>query len=100
MGLIDKVTGKGLAVKTARDMIDGSFRALFRDARKENLVTGDPFAALDWPDKVDPEPDPFTEEERDILLDYYWRKDRQVPVRVHAILHRTASGGGHRPPTW
>ena len=76
MGLIDKVTGKGLAVKTARDMIDGSFRALFRDARKEELVTGDPFAALDWPDKVDPEPDPFTEEERDILLDYYWRKDR------------------------
>jgi integrase len=76
MGLIDKVAGKGLAVKTARDMIDGSFRALFRDARKEELVTGDPFAALDWPDKVDPEPDPFTEEERDILLDYYWRKDR------------------------
>ena len=36
----------------------------------------EPFAALDWPDKVDPEPDPFTEEERDILLDYYWRKDR------------------------
>jgi integrase len=76
MGLIDKVRGKGLAVKTARDMIDGSFRALFRDARKEELVTGDPFAALDWPDKVDPEPDPFTEEERDILLDYYWWKDR------------------------
>src|SRR5262249_15189865 len=39
MGLIDKATGKGLAVKTARDMIDGSFRALFRDARKEGLVT-------------------------------------------------------------
>ena len=76
MALIDKATGKGLAVKTARDMIDGSFRALFRDARKEGLATGDPFAALDWPDKVDPEPDPFTEEERDILLDYYWRKDR------------------------
>jgi integrase len=76
MNLIDKVTGKGLAVKTARDLIDGSFRALFRDARKEELVTGDPFAALDWPGKVDPEPDPFTEEERDILLDYYWRKDR------------------------
>ena len=31
---------------------------------------------MDWPDKIDPEPDPFTEEERDILLDYYWWKDR------------------------
>ena len=29
-----------------------------------------------WPDKVDPEPDPFTEEERDMLLDDYWWKDR------------------------
>src|SRR5262249_2006992 len=41
--------GKGLAPKTARDIVDGTFRALYRDARKEGLATGDPFADLVWP---------------------------------------------------
>src|SRR4029450_10850544 len=43
---------------------------------REGVFPGDPFAALDWRAKVDPEPDPFTEVERNLLLDYYWRKDR------------------------
>jgi integrase len=68
--------GKGLKMKTARDMIDGTFRALFRDARRDGLVTGDPFADLDWPRKVRPEPDPFTEEERDLLVAHFWDRDR------------------------
>lgn len=68
--------GKGLAAKTARDVIDGTFRALYRDARKEGLATGDPFALLDWPQKIAPEPDPFTADERDKLLAYFLRKDR------------------------
>lgn len=68
--------GKGLKMKTARDVIDGTFRALYRDARRDGIVTGDPFADLDWPRKVRPEPDPFTEEERDLLLNYFWHKNR------------------------
>jgi integrase len=68
--------GKGLAVKTARDVIDGTFRAIYRDGRKVGLATDDPFAALDWPDKILPEPDPFTPAERDALLDYFHAKDR------------------------
>lgn len=68
--------GKGLKMKTARDMIDGSFRALYRDARTvDRLVADDPFKALRWPAKVDPEPDPFTEAERDKLVGYFQRKD-------------------------
>lgn len=74
--LVRKKSGKGLKAKTARDVIDGTFRALYRDARKEGLATGDPFALLDWPRKVEPEPDPFDEAERDKLLDYFRRKDR------------------------
>lgn len=68
--------GKGLTAKTARDVIDGTLRALYRDARKEGLASGDPFALLDWPRKIVPEPDPFTEEERDKLLAYFREKDR------------------------
>jgi integrase len=69
--------GKGLKMKTARDVIDGSFRALYRDARTiDRLVTDDPFKALRWPRKVDPEPDPFTAEERDRLCAYFAAKDR------------------------
>lgn len=74
--LVNRDRGKGLSAKTARDVIDSTFRALYRDARREGLATGDPFALLTWPRKVVPEPDPFTEEERDKLLDYFWRKDR------------------------
>jgi integrase len=69
--------GKGLKMKTARDMIDGTFWALYRDARTvDRLVSDDPFKALRWPAKVDPDPDPFTEAERDTLVAYFQRKDR------------------------
>ncbi len=69
--------GKGLALKTARDVIDATFRALYRDAREvDQLVSGDPFAALKWGRKIVPEPDPFTVPERTKILDYFRRKDR------------------------
>jgi hypothetical protein len=32
--------GKGLSPKTARDIIHGTFRAVYRDAREEGLATG------------------------------------------------------------
>ena len=84
--LIDRQTGNGLKVKTARDMLDGTFRALYRDARTiDRLVTDDPFAALKWPRKIDPEPDPFTEGERDLLIGYFWRKNRHYYPLVHVM---------------
>jgi integrase len=67
---------KGLAVKTVRDIIDATFRALYRDARTiDGLVGGDPFAALKWPRPPRQPPDPFTEEERDVLIDHFRRRD-------------------------
>src|SRR5262249_21154920 len=82
--LIDREKGNGLKVKTARDLIDGTFRALYRDARTvDRLVTDDPFAALRWRAKKDPEPDPFTEAERDLLLDYFLQKNRHYYPLVY-----------------
>jgi integrase len=77
--------GKSLKMKTARCIMDGTFRALHRDARRDGLVTGDPFADLDWPRTVAPEPDPFTEAERDVLLDYFWRTNRHYYPLVYTM---------------
>lgn len=70
---------KPLALKTVRNVIDATFRALYRDAREtDGLVSGDPFAALKWPRRPTHKPDPFTEAERDRLLDYFRRKRPHV----------------------
>jgi integrase len=79
--------GKGLSPKTARDIIDGTFRALYRDARKQGLATGDPFSDLEWPRRVAYEPDPFTEAERDTVLEYFRRKDPANHALVYTLFH-------------
>jgi integrase len=92
--------GRGLKMKTCRDIVDGSFRALYRDARDvDQLVTGDPFAALRWPAKVDPEPDPFTEAERDALVAYFAERDQHYHALVFTMFYtglRTAEAVGLR----
>ena len=78
--------GKGLKMKTARDVIDGTFRAVYRDARTvDHFVMDDPFAGVAWPRKVDPEPDPFTAEERDLVLDFFWRRKRHYYPLVYTL---------------
>jgi len=63
---------KGLAVKTVRNIVDGSFRAMVRDARDvDGMKIGDPFAAIQWPDKETERRDAFTKAERDKILDYF-----------------------------
>jgi len=55
---------RGLKLKTCRNIIDGTFRAMIRDARVvDYLIDKDPFAALKWPRTENTEPDPFTEKE-------------------------------------
>jgi integrase len=68
------LTERGLCTKTVRNVIDGSLRAMVRDARKAGLEAGFPFPDLEWPRRVVPGPDPFTEEERDRLLGHFLRK--------------------------
>jgi len=63
---------RGLALKTARNIIDGSLRAMIRDAGRR--LERNPFNDLPnswWPRLPQKEPDPFSEQERDKILDYY-----------------------------
>jgi len=68
------VDGRGLSIKTCRNAIDGSFRAMMKDARKRGLIDGDPFKDLEWPRRMIPKPDPFAGEERDKIIDYFEEK--------------------------
>jgi integrase len=64
-----------LSVKSVRNIIDASFRAMVRDARQvDYLLEKDPFEALQWPRLKTARPDPFTEEERDAILSYFREK--------------------------
>ena len=50
---------------------------MMRDARKiDGLIENDPFAALDWPRLPVQKPDPFTEEERDKIIQHFREKNR------------------------
>jgi integrase len=86
--------GKGLSIKTARNIIDGTFRALYRDARGDGYCSSDPFAEIAWPRLPPQRTDPFTEEERDLILNYF---------QEHPVLHHyypwvyTAFWTGMRP---
>jgi integrase len=68
---------RGLAVKTARNVIDGSFRAMYRDARIEiEVLQGkDPFIDIQWPRLLRKRPDPFTANERDRIIAWYIKND-------------------------
>jgi integrase len=69
---IHLVDERGLAVKTARNIIDGSLRAMIRDAGRR--IDRNPFNDLPanwWPRLPQKEPDPYTEQERDAIRAYY-----------------------------
>ena len=69
--------GAGLKVKTCRNIINGSFRAIYRDARIEieELSGRDPFIDLRWPAAAREKPDPFLPEERDLILDFFRERE-------------------------
>ena len=74
---IHLVDEKKLSVKTAKNVIGATLRALFRDARVEGKINKNPFDDLPkkwWPKTTSPEPDPFTEEERDRIIAYFFEK--------------------------
>jgi integrase len=71
------IENRGLSVKTAKNVLNATLRAFFRDAMAEGLIEKNPFDELPpkfWPATIDPEPDPFTEEERDEILNYFFAK--------------------------
>ena len=74
-----------ISVSTAKNCISGSLQAMFRDARKK--VEKNPFADLPkkwWPRQQQEKPDPFTEAQRDEILDYYRTKR---PYKAYAFVH-------------
>lgn len=82
----------GLSLKSCRNIIDGTFRAMMRDARKHGIGEKDYFADLEWPRIVSPKPDPFSAEERDAILKHFKAK--------HAFYYpflATLFGTGARP---
>lgn len=76
----DIVDKKKLSMKTARNVIDATLRALFRDAKAEGVVEKNPFDDLPkkwWPKHQKPPPDPFEEAERDQVLEFF--RTKHVP---------------------
>jgi integrase len=78
---------RGLAEKTIRNTIDGSLRALVRDAEQEDIAVSFPFGKVRWPEKIVPGPSPFTEGERDQILEYFrgkrWKAGGFNDTRPH-----------------
>jgi integrase len=72
-----------LAVKTVRNILSGSLRAMLRQARKDGLLTRERFAdlmELDWPQAAPPQPDPFTAAERQRILTWFATHAFRVPA--------------------
>jgi len=67
----DKLLARGLSIKSVRNVIDSTLRAIYRDARQEELTSVNPFANLPWPVVVNDRPDPFTAEERDRIIAWF-----------------------------
>jgi integrase len=75
--LSDLTQRKHLTVKTAKNVMNATLRAFFRDAVSERVIEKNPFDELPkkwWPKTVTPEPDPFTEDERDRIIQYFFEK--------------------------
>lgn len=59
----------GLAQKTVKNIVAGSLRALVRDALDAGTLERDPYANLRWLRIEFDDPDPFTADERDRILE-------------------------------
>ena len=72
---IARTPTKRLSLKSVKNIMDASFRAVIRDARTvDYLIDKDPFEALVWPRRPQSKPDPFEEEERDTILASFQQK--------------------------
>ena len=66
------VNERGLGLKTAKNIVDGSLKAMLRDAGRR--LDRNPFHDLPanwWPRLPQKDPDPYTEQERNKILAFY-----------------------------
>jgi hypothetical protein len=69
-----------LSEKTVHCVINGSLRAMIRDARVEDLIVRDPFVGLTWKKLKPPPADPFAPDEWDTIS--AWFKDRSFQRKL------------------
>src|SRR5262249_24431019 len=86
---VNEKSTKKLTVKTCRNIIDGSFRAMFRDARADQkaLQGYDPFLHVKWPKAQREKPDPFTADERDRIIQHWIKNDFFYYPWVFTLFH-------------
>ncbi len=82
-----KLRQRPVSEKTIRNVIDGSLRAMVRDALRDEIEAGFPFPNMVWPEKIVPVPSPFTAEERDELLGHFRNKRWKVGGFNDSKLH-------------
>jgi integrase len=73
-------TQKVLSEKTVHCVINGSLRAMIRDARVQDLIVRDPFVGLTWKKLKPPPADPFAPDEWDSIA--AWFKGRSFQRKL------------------
>ena len=89
--------GMRLSLKSCRNIIDGTFRAMMRDARRHGIGEKDHFASLEWPRISTPKPDPFAAEERDTIIEHFRQKHPHYHCFVATLFQtgmRTSEAAG------
>src|SRR5262249_30240496 len=82
-------TRQVLSEKTVHCVINGSLRAMVRDARVQDLVVRDPFVGLTWKKLTPPPADPFTSGEWDAIAAWFAGRtfQRKLVSRPHPAFH-------------
>jgi integrase len=82
-------TGKVLSEKTVSCVINGSLRAMIRDARVQDELVRDPFVGLTWKSLEPPPADPFAPEEWDLIEAWFRGRtfQRKLVWRTHPAFH-------------
>jgi integrase len=75
---------RSVSIKTAMNAM-GSLRAMMREASPNTY--GMLFAALKWPRRDPPEPDPFSETERDRIIAWFGEKQPFYRAFVYTLFH-------------
>lgn len=87
--LMGRLFKQKLEAKTVKNYLNGSLRSLLRDAKLDKLIAVNPFDDLPprfWPANDTRRPDPFTEEERAQILEYFREKYGQEWRHAYAFV--------------
>jgi hypothetical protein len=96
--LRQSLLAEGLSMKTVKNIIAGTFRAMLRDAQIDGVIERSPFENLPrkgwWPEIETPGPDPLNFEEREKICEWFYANDRHYwPfVRITAVAAKSQNG--------